>query len=81
MSPGQVALSVPVMVDGSPFEDTYSRAKLNDDEYPEVIVPTDCVFVLNDQRARGGGERMDSRNFGPIPLGAVELCFAAKEPE
>jgi signal peptidase I len=68
-----------VTVDGKKYDDIYARRPRKDDYFPELIVPTGCVFVLNDQRSRGGAERRDSRVYGPIPVGSIRLVFAAKE--
>jgi signal peptidase I len=68
-----------VFVNGARVEDQYKRSARKLDYCPELIVPADCVFVLNDQRMRSGGDRMDSRAFGPIPLRAISHVFSPKD--
>lgn len=70
-----------VYVDGKMIKDEYKRSSSKYDYCPEVIVPAGCIYVLNDQRMRGGGDRFDSRNLGPIPLRAVSHVFSPKEVE
>jgi signal peptidase I len=67
-----------VLVDGQPAEDPYVRARDRQERFPSLLVPVGCVFVLNDQRARRGGDRRDSRSYGPIPVGAISLRFSSK---
>jgi signal peptidase I len=67
-----------ILVDGAGIEDKYSRGRIKGEFLPELIVPTDCIFVVNDQRARGS-DRMDSRNFGPISVRSVLSSFSPKD--
>jgi signal peptidase I len=68
-----------VMVDDKPLADPYVRGRDKAENFPALLVPKGCVFVLNDQRGRRGGDRRDSRAYGPIPVGAIMLRFAPKD--
>src|SRR5581483_8688070 len=59
-----------VLVDGSPVPcpTKSTRSKF---DVPEITVPRGCVFVVNDQRAKGAGADYDSRFLGPIPVDAI----------
>lgn len=59
--------SVPVP---EPFVD---RATIDGTYYPHTEVPPGTVFVMGDNRERS----IDSRDYGPIPLGAIEGLVAA----
>lgn len=67
-----------LVIDGQEVKDPYGRSGNAADFCPETVVPPGCVWVLNDQR---GGDRYDSRAFGPLPVGAVSWVFAARPPE
>lgn len=68
-----------LFVNGEKVDDAYRRYGNAAEFYPELIVPAGCVFVLNDRRSRGGADRYDSRNLGPIPVRAVSHVFSPKE--
>jgi signal peptidase I len=68
-----------IFVDGKKVKDTYRRRKNDDEIYPELIVPARCVFVLTDLRNRKGADSHDSRNLGPVPIGAIMNSFSAKD--
>jgi hypothetical protein len=70
-----------VYVDGKVVEDPYARNRSKADFLPEMVVPADSLFVLNDVRSRRGSDRKDSRAFGPIPFRAVTYVFSAKEKD
>jgi signal peptidase I len=69
-----------VYVDGAKIKDEYRKYGNGLEFMPELIVPEGCVFVLNDKRGRGGADRFDSRNLGPIPVAALTHRFSAKKP-
>ena len=66
-----------VLVDGQELVDPYGKGMLATDFSPELVVPPECIWVLNDQR---NADRFDSRAFGPVPVGAVAYVFSAKDP-
>lgn len=64
-----------VLVDGQPFVPPVPKQKASRFEVPEMVVPRGCVFVVVDQRQRGGASEQDSRFLGPIPVEAVTHTF------
>jgi len=67
-----------VSVDGQALDEEYAQRAHAGDHFPEIVVPEGCAFVLNDQRGRGG-DALDSRTLGPIPLLAITHRFAPTE--
>jgi len=63
-----------VLVDGQKITD-HSRSTKSRLEYPEMVVPRGCVFLLNDLRNKGPSCEYDSRYLGPIPIEAISHCF------
>jgi len=68
-----------VYVNGEKAPDEFARSLSEQDYYPDLIVPRNCVFVLNDQRWGHGADRCDSRALGPIPIYAIDHRFSPKE--
>lgn len=65
-------------IDGAEVQDPWGKRGNANDFLPEVVVPEDCVFVLNDHRWGNQSERNDSRAFGPIPVRCIEYVFNPK---
>jgi hypothetical protein len=59
-------------IDGAAAPDPWGHQKRNTDYLPEMVVPTGCVFLLNDVRT---ADRFDSRSFGPVPASAILYVF------
>ncbi|MGL4742774.1 MAG: signal peptidase I [Dermatophilaceae bacterium] len=56
-------------VDGAPAHEPWADPRAIDSVYTELgVVPRGHVVVLGDRR----GESIDSRDFGPVPLDALE---------
>lgn len=64
-----------VLVDGHASETSGVKNKFSPAEAPEVVVPRACVYVLCDNRGRGGAPESDSRTFGPVPIDAITHTF------
>jgi len=54
-----------VVIDGVPIYEPYIGDDANMGKFGPLVVPDDYVFVMGDNRARGGSH--DSRAFGPVP--------------
>jgi signal peptidase I len=70
-----------LLINGADTKNVYANFRGGSGELvPEILVPADCVFVLNDQRGKGQSSRMDSRELGPIPTWSITYRFGAKPP-
>jgi signal peptidase I len=66
-----------VKVDGKPFDDRYSRFRLDTEWMAEVLVPARCVFLLGDERRSSAA--VDGRTLGPVSIDAIEYDFGTRE--
>jgi type IV secretory pathway protease TraF len=67
-----------IKVDGTAFVTPGRRAQFSRFDVPELVVPRGCVFVVCDQRSKGGSVEVDSRRYGPIPIDAITHTFKSK---
>lgn len=59
-----------VLVNGQRLAETYVNAKnRSSEDYAEVLVPRDAVFILGDNRT--GAKAVDSRALGPVSTWAL----------
>lgn len=70
-----------LIVNGAELKDPYGSNRGSAiTTLPEVLIPRECVMVLNDQRANRGSAATDSREVGPIPIASITYRFPAAKP-
>lgn len=57
--------------DGAIVPEDYALERVAREDLPEILVPEDHVYVLNDARGQAWSAFRDSRRLGPVPLAAV----------